>query len=163
MKMKHLILLLNITFFCNCGGLLPNYYDIYVANNADSDLYFEFLNNTGNHINTTYPDTTISFDKEHIGSPIKAHSHVVVNIGTLPIENYFKNIPSDTLSVFFFHSDTVSRYSWEEIQQEYKVLQRYDLSIEDINLLYNKYGVPEIPYPPNERMKNMKMYPPYGE
>jgi hypothetical protein len=79
----------------------------------------------------------------------------------LPLENYFHKIPSDTLSVFYFHVDTINKYSWEEIRQGYKVLRRYDLSIDDLYLLYNKYDIPEIPYPPDERMKNMKMYPPY--
>jgi len=37
------------------------------------------------------------------------------------------------------------------------------LALTDVVTLKNKYGVPEIPYPPDERMKDMKMYPPYGK
>jgi hypothetical protein len=59
--------------------------------------------------------------------------------------------------------DTINKYSWEEIQRDYKVLRRYDLSVEDFNLLYKKNGDSEILYPPDERMKYMKMYPPYGQ
>jgi len=46
----------------------------------------------------------------------------------------------------------------ETIREEYKVLKRYDLSIEDIQLL--NY---EIPYPPTEVMRGMRMYPPYEQ
>jgi hypothetical protein len=56
--------------------------------------------------------------------------------------------------IYIFNQDTLNKYTWEEIQREYKVLQRYDLSSEDINLLYNKYKVPEIPYPPDENEKH---------
>jgi hypothetical protein len=134
------------------------------VNNSDFDIYYYVLDNHGAYSESqTYPDTTISFDKKSMGSPLKANMYHVVNIGTLPIENFFKKLPGDTLSVFYFHTDTVSRYSWEEIQHDYKILRRYDLSLEDIILLKNEYDVPEIPYPPNELMKDMKMYPPYEE
>ena len=151
---------MSIILFSNCDWFPPSHYAILYENNADHDVYFRSLNNIG--VKTTYPDTTISFSKESMGSSLNARSHVFVNIGTLPIENYFSNIPSDTLSIFYFHPDTISKYSWEEIQHGYKILRRYDLSIEDMNLLFNnRYGSHEIPYPPDERMKNMKMYPPY--
>ena len=160
--MKSFIVILSfpcIMLFSKCEGLLPSYYQIDYVNNADYDICCYDLDNRGKYKNC-YPDTTISFGKE-LGI-VKAHSYVIVTIGRRPIEDYFDNIPSDTLSVFYFHPDTLAKYTWEEIQRDYKVLRRYDLSIEDIKMLYNKYDVPEIPYPPDERMKHMKMYPPYG-
>ncbi|GHT80090.1 hypothetical protein AGMMS50262_24170 [Bacteroidia bacterium] len=164
MKMKSFVAILSVLsmmLFSKCE--LPSYNEIDYVNNADYDVYFIALGNRGKHVNTTYSDTTIFFDKKTLGSTIKTHSYIKVNIGTSPIENYFNNIPSDTLSIFYFHPDTLAKYDWEEVRQGYMVLRRYDLSIEDINLLYNKYGVPEIPYPPSEVMRDMKMYPPYGK
>lgn len=73
-----------------------------------------------------------------------------------PWEKVFEGLPSDTLSIFIFHTDTIKNNTWNSIIDEYKVLKRYDLSIEDIQLL--DY---EIPYPPTELMKDMRMYPPY--
>jgi hypothetical protein len=131
--------------------ILPNYYDVYYVNNTDFDIRF-------NH-SFGYPDTTISFKTS---GEIKAGSHIVVASGST-IEEQITQISSDTLSIFYFHPDTLKKYSWEEIQQNYKILRRYDLSIENFSSLKNKYGVPEIPYPPTEAMKNMKMYPPYGK
>jgi hypothetical protein len=148
--------------FNNCEGLLPNYYEIDYSNNTDYDVYVYVRDNRGEQLNNTYPDTTISFNKGNL-SIIKAISYIKINIGTLPIEKYFSNMPSDTLSVFYFHADTLDKYLWEDIQHDYKILRRYDLSVEDFIKLKNDYDVPEIPYPPNERMKDMKMYPPYGQ
>jgi hypothetical protein len=154
------ILMLYMLLFSNCGCFLPNYYAINFANEAEHDVYFYVLDCKGKYINTAYPDTVISFDKKYVGR-IKSHSYFVDIIGTLPIENYFDKLPNDTLSIFYFHPDTLIKYSWSEIKTGYKILQRYDLSIEDVTRHKNKYDVPEIPYPPDERMKNMKMYPPY--
>ncbi len=40
---------------------------------------------------------------------------------------------------------------------------RYDLTIDDIHSLCDSNGVLVISYPPDERMKNIKMWPPYDE
>jgi hypothetical protein len=152
-------MLLGVTLFnkCECEG--PSKYAVIHVNNAGFDIYLG--NKDGCPEMFFYPDTTISFNnKERLGCN-KAQKYFYKDYGD-PIETIIDEIPSDTLSVYYFHPDTLAKYSWLEIQQGYKILQRYDLSIEDIHLLYNKYGVPEIPYPPDERMKNMKMYPPYG-
>lgn len=46
--------------------------------------------------------------------------------------------------------------SWEKVVDEYLVLQRYDLSIEDFKKLGSL-----IPYPPTPEMKDMHMFPPH--
>ncbi|NWO28348.1 hypothetical protein [Capnocytophaga sp. oral taxon 903] len=68
-----------------------------------------------------------------------------------------KKLPKDTLSIFIFSSDTLNKYSWEEVRRDYKILKRYDLSYEDcvrLNFI--------VPYPPTPEMSRMKMYPKYG-
>ena len=57
------------------------------------------------------------------------------------------------MSVFIFHTDTLNKYSWQEVRDGYKILRRYDLSLEDIKKM--KWT---IPYPPDESMAGMKMY-----
>ncbi len=48
-------------------------------------------------------------------------------------ESIFEDfLPVDTLSVFLFHSDTISSVSWERIREEYIILKRYDLSFSDL-------------------------------
>jgi hypothetical protein len=148
-----------LLLFIKCE--LPNYYDVQYTNNTDFNICYHVADSYGKYKKTVYPDTTIFFEKRL--ATIKAKSYFIDAYLEISVEKVIEeNIPSDTLSIFYFHADTVSEYSWEKIQREYKVLRRYDLSIEDIRLLYNKHDVPEIPYPPDERMKNMKMYPPYG-
>ena len=63
---------------------------------------------------------------------------------------------SDTISIFIFSVDTLEKYTWDQIKSGYKVIIRYDLSYSNIRQL--NYV---IPYPPNESMRNMKMYPKY--
>ena len=116
-------------------------------NNSNTDVYI-YLNV---YDETLYPDTTVTrlrrghFFKQGITRSYEYGSS--------------KNDPwVDTLCLFIFDADTFNTYSWEEIQNDYKVLQRYDLSLENIEALKR-----QIPYPPTEAMKNMKMYPAYGE
>jgi hypothetical protein len=42
-------------------------------------------------------------------------------------------LPSDTLSVYIFDSDTINAYEWSEIAAGYKILKRYDLSVQDLD------------------------------
>ena len=59
-------------------------------------------------------------------------------------EEIFEFIPSDTLSLFIFHPDTV----------DYNILKRYDLSLVDLERLDF-----EVTYPPGTSMEGVRMYP----
>ena len=132
-----------------CHKMLNNaYYDIYVG--------FGLF-----HASYLYPDTL--FAQLHNYRLIKSRSYKREHTKRPLEENVTQTTPSDTVSIFYFHADTVNKYTWENIQRDYRILRRYDLSLQDIIALKNKNGIPEIPYPPDERMKNMKMYPPYGK
>lgn len=63
---------------------------------------------------------------------------------------------SDTLNLFIFCYDTLVKYDWDVIRSKYKILKRYDLSLEDLKRL-NWI----VTYPPTEAMKNIKQFPPY--
>ncbi|MDR1552839.1 MAG: hypothetical protein LBS69_05185 [Prevotellaceae bacterium] len=66
----------------------------------------------------------------------------------------------DTIRIFILSKDTVDRYAWEQIRQNYNIIRRYDMHINNDDL--KKLGY-YIYYPPSEKMKNVKMYPPYGQ
>ncbi|MBS1748662.1 MAG: hypothetical protein JST63_02035 [Bacteroidetes bacterium] len=81
-----------------------------------------------------YPDTTIpdltgrEWDLETI-SPAESAVY------DFPIRNWkelFEQLPADTLSLFVFHADTIQKYGWQEIRNEYKILKRIDLSQRDV-------------------------------
>ncbi|MCM1501409.1 MAG: hypothetical protein NC115_01925 [Bacteroidales bacterium] len=65
---------------------------------------------------------------------------------------------ADTIRLFFFDKSVIDSYSWDEIHDNYLVLQRYDFSKFDLEKLNWR-----ISYPPDERMKDIKMWPPYEE
>jgi hypothetical protein len=64
---------------------------------------------------------------------------------------------NDIMCLFIFDTDTLAKYSWEEISRNYNILQRYDLTLKDMKLL--KHDI----YPPTPAMRNIKMWPPYSE
>lgn len=99
-----------------------------------------------------YPDTILpemnpypyKFDKEY---------HFSFGEGNFDENALFELFPTDTMSIFFFDPDTLAKYNWETIREDYKILVRYDLSHNDLK----KLGWC-IYYPPTEVMKGMKMY-----
>jgi hypothetical protein len=142
---------------CKCKNWVEYSYSISINNKSKFSIAVYIAMSEKN----AYPDTSLSFDKSFIEHTIKPGNIADYSYPLLTIEERVLTLPKDTLSIYIFNKDALDTYPWEVIQRDYKILQRYDLSIEDIHKLKNKYDVPEIPYPPTEVMKNMKMYPPY--
>lgn len=71
----------------------------------------------------------------------------------------FNTVPNaDTLCLFIVDKAIVDTIPWKKIHDENIILKRYDIAITDFVRLNW-----EITYPPNEAMKNIKMFPAYGE
>ena len=68
-------------------------------------------------------------------------------------DEVFSELPADTLSVFIF-SEIVTEENWDDVRNNYAVAKRYDLSFGDLERL-NWIVV----YPPDDSMKDVKMYP----
>jgi hypothetical protein len=138
------------------------YYSIFIYNNSNDTIFLYVA--LGGEKGIEYPDTTISFSQNFVKqrqiNPYRkyddGHPYTIEYL-------FFNKLNNDTLSLYLFDKDTLDAYLWQTIQQDYKILQRYDLSLEDINNLKNENGIPVVVYPPTEAMKNMKMYPPYGQ
>ena len=75
------------------------------------------------------------------------------------IESRFVDYDCEYLIIFIFDAKFMEDNLKDEgfRVNENMALQRYDLTLEDLNSL--KWTVP---YPPDERMKDMNMYPSYG-
>ena len=73
-------------------------------------------------------------------------------------------VPNDTIRLFIFdHSLYVDKIdNPEEFFASEEYLQRYDLTINDLNQLLDSKGRLVIRWPPDSIMKNMKMHPVYG-
>jgi hypothetical protein len=162
MKKENCIIGIIIVFMFNqCKNCIEEFTPINIYNNSEFIIstYMPLIGMAG----VVYPDTTLSIFRENIGYSIIPGETAYRTISNISYEKWIASFPNDTVSIYIFNQYILDTYSWEEIQCDYKILQRYDLSIEDIRFLYNKYDVPEISYPPDERMKDIKMYPPYGK
>jgi hypothetical protein len=99
----------------------------------DEGVFFTITNNANHSINyyigESYPDTLIVRDKPDMLSTLLPHSSYKPAFwGTW--QDRFSKI--EKISVFIFHTDTLSKYTWEEVADKYMVLKRYDLSLEDL-------------------------------
>jgi hypothetical protein len=107
-----------------------------------------------------YPDTSL-LHTQNVMTPgwyraVESHNY---NNEALTSRGSYESkfISMDTLIVFVFNADTLSDYGWDNVKDCYKVAQRYDLSLSDIQNLNWK-----LAFPPTEEMRNIKMWPPYG-
>ncbi len=51
------------------------------------------------------------------------------------IEEEYKKLlknPSKKLCIFIFNGDTIDSYPWSKVRSDYKILKRYDVSLQDI-------------------------------
>jgi hypothetical protein len=129
LNLAGLISILLITLCSQCENMtMDKSYEINLVNNSGHNIGYYFA--TGGKYGTCYPD-----------SLPKTNEYIVYDISKvlrpgyeshLSWESYFQELPKDTLSVFIFHTDTLNKYSWEEIRRGYKILKRYNLSYNDL-------------------------------
>jgi len=139
--------------FFQCEKLaMDRRYPLFLKNDSPSSIryYIAFeYKDTRAYPDTSLPGRNNYADRINPGEKFKAYDS-----GGKWSMIYKDFLPSDTLSVFVFSTDTLERYSWEIVKNEYKILKRYDLSLQDLEQL--KYT---IAYPPSPEMAKMKMYP----
>jgi hypothetical protein len=135
----------------SCEKLVPMRQAIYVRNNSSQTIYY--------YAEYILPDTMLSVNKprwlkEIAPGGIREFYDNEVN------DKEFKRLDSgERITVFILDKNVVDTYEWEYIRENNMVLRRYEFLIKE---LYADNGRNVI-YPPDERMKDIKMYPPYGE
>ena len=123
-----LLSILLITVCSKCEMTMDNSYEINLVNESGYSIGYYFA--TGGEYGTYYPDSLpetnnyIVYDMSKVLRP-SYESH-------LNWEEFFQTFPNDTLSVFIFHTDTLNKYTWEEVRDGYKILKRYNLSLGDL-------------------------------
>lgn len=85
----------------------------------------------GGNFGTMYPDTTLPSSNHYIINGIKEGKRYYYD-SSIEWEAIFDELPRDTLSVFIFHTDTLNKYPWEKVRDEYMILKRYDLGLDDL-------------------------------
>lgn len=145
-------------FTCLASVLLyygcDRFYGLHVTNNSDESIAVfvarpEFTEGV-------YPDTSLL---ENVSLRTIVPGTNGIWDSYYPWEKpYLEILPADTLSIYIISDHVYKTVPWDSIRKEYMILRRYDLSEKDLRLLDDF-----IPYPPSEAMRNMKMYPPYGD
>ena len=145
-----------IVLLISCTLKMDAIYPIHIYNESEVQ-YIGYYFATGGRYGSYYPDTLLPNNNTYVyNKNIKPKQHLQYD-SWIKWDVTFKSLPKDTLSIFIFSSDTLNKYSWEEVRRDYKILKRYDLSIQDLELLDYK-----VYYPPIPAMSRMKIYPKYG-
>ena len=108
-----------------------------------------------------YPDTSLSNSETYHKYVVYDISKVIkpgIYLKRLTWKEYFKALPNDTLSFFIFSTDTLNKYPWSDIVRDYKILKRYDFSLQDMIKIRG-----QIHYPPTTLMRDIKQFPAYGQ
>jgi len=77
-----------------------------------------------------YPDTLLPAQKPGL-TEVTPHNQVKI-IPSNKWATIIENLPSGMLSIYVFDTDTVRANNWSEVVTKYKILKRYDLSIQDL-------------------------------
>jgi len=136
------------------------HHSIVFSNNSDKIVYAEY-DNKG------YPDSTYLFNG---ASPLN-YRWLIINayeqnnkraLQRYPYDGYCYESVFSTykkpVMIFVYDSQALETTSFIRPYYDRIVLQRYDITLEDLRKLDWK-----ITYPPDERMKYVKMHPPYKE
>lgn len=117
-----------IIFLAACSGtckknpFVEKVYSIKVKNNSS-----QWINFFDSRI---YPDTVLPEVKPNYGAT-RPNNFAYLD-SKIDWPNVFSKLPKDTLSIFILSSDTISTYKWPFIRSQYKILKRYDLSLQDL-------------------------------
>ena len=136
------------------GCFLPDNYPIRIHNNTKHDISV-FLS----YGNPLFPDTLLPdryYDTWGL-HPTKPGIPIGYSTG-IPYKRYIQSYGSDTIIIFIFHTDTLLKYTWDEVREGYMILKRYDVSWQEMERLHG-----HIKYPPTEAEKGISQFPPYEQ
>ena len=112
---------------CERMPLVDVVYRIRVINNSPIDMY---IYKADADAETQYPDTLLPSSNTKF---FKLQSNKIWYYDSKNKWNEnIKKLPADTLSVFLIDADIFENKDWNTICDNYLILKRYDLSIEDL-------------------------------
>jgi hypothetical protein len=125
--------------------------------------YVGFINNSSNtiyvlpHVSDTLIPIWVASYKENKGNYVNPYAskqiYATSRHGLIETDGRI----NPYLYIFVLDMQVLENYPIDTIMNNYMILQRYDLTISDLQRLDW-----QIVYPPNEAMKDVKMYPPYN-
>jgi hypothetical protein len=126
MKPYLILMLISVSGF-TCVKLGETKYPLYIINGSSHTIAF-YIAAVG--IEHKYPDTALISNKFEMGT-IRSGGSTLWH-SSVPFDRLFELLPTDTLSIYLFHPDTLAKYDWSVIRSEYKVLKRFDVSLDEL-------------------------------
>ena len=126
MKPCFILMLISVSGF-TCVKFGETKYPLYIKNASNHTIAF-YVAAVG--IEHKYPDTALISNKFEMGT-IRSGGSALWH-SSVPFDRLFELLPTDTLSIYLFHPDTLAKYDWSVIRSEYKVLKRFDVSLDDL-------------------------------
>lgn len=126
MKPYFILALISMCGFA-CERFGETKYPLYIINGSNHSIAYYVAASGVEH---KYPDTALISNKFEMGT-IRSGDSTVWD-SSVPIDRLFQLLPTDTLSIYLFHPDTLAKYDWSVIRSEYKVLKRFDVSYDDL-------------------------------
>lgn len=157
-------IVVTIAIICCCGHL-ESYSSLYAYNNSQDSIYVHIgIQQNSDKSQDAYPDTSLikespftkgwNYAEEFRLIAPKSYGAIIsIPDNSENFDDFFmKYLPKDTLSVFFIKADTLKRYGYDDVKTNNRISYRYDLSRTNLKAInYN------IPYPPTDAMKDMKI------
>lgn len=136
---------------CDKPPLVERFYHIAVLNNSSDTIYSDL--GWGGKLNQ-YPDTTLPNSKPALVEIPALQNFSFYTPNRKTYEKAIQELAADTLSIYIFSKTVYEDTAWSDVRSGYQVLQRYDLSLDNLKRMDFK-----VPYPPTAEMAGMKMYP----
>ncbi|MBO9204400.1 MULTISPECIES: hypothetical protein [Niastella] len=136
MKFTHASLLLLLPCFflsmtCHKSNTRHCHYQIDFENKSDKSLTVV--------LSYDYPDTSINFQSPYIEHDfyggIAPHQKWYVENGEMCVESILLDHSYERVSLFIFDSEVLRTTPWSEVRKNYKVLTRYDFTLDDLRAL----------------------------
>lgn len=162
MKRLYLAFLIAASF-CSCDLLYKVFTECEFFNESDLDITYTSPEETMHYLEFETADTTLYSYWPYVAwsTAFKHTSHYHKN----RLDSFEDWIPknSEFVSIFVIDDALFREMTVEEVFKNGVYLQRYDLTLKDLHSLCDSSGKLILCYPPDERMKNVHMWPPYGQ
>lgn len=115
-RIFYLLFFVSPVFFHSCEKDIDSRKFSFI-NNSDKDVVIHLAD-----MENIYPDTTLS----------KYPPKTRLKSGGTYLFSGYKKQKGEYMYLYLFDPDTLSRYSWDIIREEYKILKRYKLKMSDM-------------------------------
>lgn len=104
---------------------------LFIVNNSQEDIIYQIEFNAPTDTSLfTFSFPLLPENTEH--RIIPSSSEVSLSEGFI---KFLTDKPEEVLMLYLFSRDTIEQVPWERIRDEYLVLRRYDLTLEDLEAL----------------------------